>query len=85
MTDDKRDSPETDQPPTDLSRRDFVTFSLAAGLAAAAGPLSAASLPVVEANVEVKTPDGTCDAAANPQADVIQQHHFLRRVESAET
>ena len=47
----------------DVSRRDFVTLSLAAGLAVAAGAASAAELPVVETNVEVKTPDGTCDAA----------------------
>ena len=52
-----------DAPLIDLSRRDFVALSLAAGLAAAAGSASAAELPVVEANVEVKTPDGTCDAA----------------------
>jgi carboxymethylenebutenolidase len=48
----------------DLSRRDFVALSLAAGLAAAAGDkLSAAALPVTVTNVDVKTPDGTCDAA----------------------
>ena len=48
----------------DLSRRDFVALSLAAGLAAAAGEdlASAAELPVQVANVDVKTPDGTCDA-----------------------
>jgi carboxymethylenebutenolidase len=46
----------------DLSRRDFVAFSLAAGLAAAAGVASAADLPVVETSVDVTTPDGTCDA-----------------------
>jgi carboxymethylenebutenolidase len=48
----------------DLSRRDFVTLSLAAGLAAAAGEklASAAELPVQVTNVDVKTPDGTCDA-----------------------
>src|SRR5205823_9684307 len=34
-----------------------------AGLVAAAGSASAAGLPVVETNVQVKTPDGTCDAA----------------------
>src|SRR5579884_2669112 len=42
-------------------RRDFVA-SVAAGIAAA-GASSAAGLPVVETNVEIKTPDGTCDAA----------------------
>src|SRR5438874_12579194 len=47
----------------DLSRRDFVAMSIAAGLVAAAGSASAADLPVVETNVEVKTPDGVCDAA----------------------
>ena len=48
----------------DLSRRDFVALSLAAGLAAAAGEqlASAAALPVMAMNVDVKTPDGTCDA-----------------------
>ncbi len=48
----------------DLSRRDFVAMSLAAGLAAAAGDqlASAAELPVEVSNVSVKTPDGTCDA-----------------------
>ena len=48
----------------DLSRRDFVALSLAAGLAAAAGEdlASAAELPIQVANVDVKTPDGICDA-----------------------
>jgi carboxymethylenebutenolidase len=62
MADDKREHERDDDSPSDLSRRDFVALSLAAGLAAAAGPASAAELPVVETNVEVKTPDGTCDA-----------------------
>ena len=49
----------------DLSRRDFVALSLAAGLAAAAGDtlVSAAELPVQTTSVEVKTPDGVCDAS----------------------
>lgn len=34
-----------------------------AGMAAAAGSASGAGLQVVETNVEIKTPDGTCDAA----------------------
>jgi carboxymethylenebutenolidase len=46
-----------------VSRRDFVTLSVAAGLAVAAGSASAAELPVVETNVQVTTPDGVCDAA----------------------
>jgi carboxymethylenebutenolidase len=52
MSDDKQD----------FSRRDFVALSIAAGVAAATGSASAAELPVTETNVEVKTPDGTCDA-----------------------
>src|SRR4051794_6303088 len=49
----------------DLTRRDFVALSIAAGLAAAAGDqiASAADMPVVVENVTVKTPDGMCDAA----------------------
>ena len=46
----------------DVSRREFVTLSIAAGMALAASGASAA-VPVVETTVEVKTPDGTCDAA----------------------
>jgi len=47
----------------DLSRRDFVALTVAAGLAAATDNLvSAAELPVQTASVEVKTPDGVCDA-----------------------
>src|SRR6516162_11912037 len=45
------------------SRRDFVALSATAGLVAAAGSASAAGLKVAEDNVEIKTPDGTCDAA----------------------
>jgi carboxymethylenebutenolidase len=48
----------------DLTRRDFVALSLAAGIAAAAGDqLVSAADVVTVSNVEVKTPDGTCDAA----------------------
>jgi len=47
----------------DLHRREFVGMSVAAGLAATAGGAAAADLPVMEMDVEVKTPDGTCDAA----------------------
>jgi carboxymethylenebutenolidase len=46
----------------ELTRRDFVAMTVAAGLAAAAGTeLSAQN--VVEKNVDIKTPDGTCDSA----------------------
>jgi carboxymethylenebutenolidase len=46
----------------ELTRRDFVTMTVAAGLAAAAGS-DVTAQAVVEKNVEIKTPDGTCDAA----------------------
>src|SRR5437016_4920089 len=58
-----RDAKDNEAPSNELSRRELVALSLAAGLAAAAGSAAAADLAVVETNVEVKTPDGTCDAA----------------------
>lgn len=42
-----------------FSRRNFVVTSVAAGLGAAA---SGEALPLVETDVEIKTPDGVCDA-----------------------
>jgi len=62
MTDQQDDDQKPEKTPSELSRREFVTLSVAAGLAAAAGSASAADLPVVETNVQIKTPDGTCDA-----------------------
>ena len=61
MADEKRDQNESADNASDLSRREFVSLSVAASLAMAAGSASAADLPVVEKPVEVKTPDGTCD------------------------
>jgi carboxymethylenebutenolidase len=51
----------TNESSSDLSRRDFVALSLAAGVGAItpAAPVKGA---IVEADVEIKTPDGTCDA-----------------------
>jgi carboxymethylenebutenolidase len=46
----------------DLTRRDFVSMTVA-GLAAAAAVDVSAQQGVVEKTVEIKTPDGTCDAA----------------------
>ena len=46
----------------DITRRDFVTMTVA-GLAAAAGASASAQQAVTETTVEIKTPDGTCDAA----------------------
>jgi carboxymethylenebutenolidase len=60
MADDTKDHKSNDELSRNLPRRDFVALSVAAGFAASA---SAAELPVVETNVEIKTPDGTCDAA----------------------
>ena len=48
----------------EITRRDFVSMSVAAGIAAAAtGADSMAQQRVVETNVEIKTADGVCDAA----------------------
>ena len=46
----------------EMTRRDFVTMTVAAGIAAAATD-AAAQQQVVETSVDVKTADGTCDAA----------------------
>ncbi len=45
-----------------VGRRDFVAAAVAAGVVAAPAALNAA-LEVVEKDVEIKTPDGTCDCA----------------------
>jgi carboxymethylenebutenolidase len=63
MTQDQKNQPKNDTQPGDLARREFVGLSVAAGLAASAGSAEAAGLEVVETDVEIKTPDGTCDAA----------------------
>lgn len=47
----------------EVSRREFIARSMAAGLVAATGPSFAATVSVIESDVTVKTPDGTCDAA----------------------
>ena len=60
MANDPKDQKEKDESSTGLPRRDFIT-SVAAGLAVAGSASAAAS--VVETDVEIKTPDGTCDAA----------------------
>jgi carboxymethylenebutenolidase len=57
MADEMRDSLGSD-----LSRREFVSLSVAASLAAAAGASAAAQAKVTETDVQVKTQDGTCDA-----------------------
>jgi carboxymethylenebutenolidase len=62
MSRERKDRKRDDEPLSPLSRRDFVALSLAAGFAAAVGSVAARELPVVENEVDVKTPDGTCDA-----------------------
>ena len=49
--------------PADLARRDFVGLSAAVAAAGLASSAEAAGLPLVETDVEIKTADGTCDAA----------------------
>jgi len=63
MANEKPDREENIESSGDLSRRDFVAMSVAAGIVAAGGSASAADMPVTESMVEIKTPDGTCDAA----------------------
>src|SRR6202022_2476325 len=58
-TDEKGDREQQEELSSELSRRAFVAMSLTAGIAVATVGTSAAGLPVVETNVEVKTPDGT--------------------------
>ena len=60
---DQKNPQKNDTQPGDIARRDFVALSVAAGLGATAGQAAAAGLDVVETNIEIKTPDGTCDAA----------------------
>jgi carboxymethylenebutenolidase len=59
MMEEHKNDPQTG----DVARRDFVALSVAAAGLATSGPAGAAGLEVVETNVEIKTPDGTCDAA----------------------
>lgn len=62
MTEEQNNQPRNDSP-GDLGRRDFVALSVAAGVAVSASSAAAAGLEIVETDVEIKTPDGTCDAA----------------------
>ena len=61
MAENQMKEPKTD--PVDIVRRDFVVFSVAAGLSATAESAATGGLEVLETEVEIKTPDGTCDAA----------------------
>jgi len=57
----QQDKPNNDQ--NEPTRRDFVAMSIAAGIVAASGSASAADMPVTEKDVDIKAPDGTCNAA----------------------
>jgi carboxymethylenebutenolidase len=63
MIEDERQGSETqNETGSDVSRRDFIAMSVAAGIVVATGSASAA-MPVSETDVTIKTPDGMCDAA----------------------
>jgi carboxymethylenebutenolidase len=47
----------------EITRRDFVSITVGAGIAAATTGEASAQQGVVETNIEIKTADGTCDAA----------------------
>src|SRR5882757_2054836 len=51
-----------------ISRREFAALTLAAGITAAAGTTNAAAAQMIDTDVQIRTPDGTCDAAlVHPQ------------------
>src|SRR6185369_1026633 len=47
----------------EITRREFVSMTVAAGLTAAAGTNADAQQKLTETDVTIKTEDGTCDAA----------------------
>src|SRR5439155_9762973 len=47
----------------DITRREFVSITVAASIVATTGTEASAQQRVVETNVEIKTADGMCDAA----------------------
>ena len=63
MTNDPKNQPTNDAPLKDLTRRDFAVLVVGAGLAATIPSAAAEDLELIETDVEIKTPDGTCDAA----------------------
>src|SRR5258708_35026700 len=63
MTDDQRNRPINDAHSGDITRRDFAALLVGASLAATVQSAAAAGVEVAETDVEIKTPDGTCDAA----------------------
>jgi carboxymethylenebutenolidase len=63
MANDQNDKQTNDARPGDITRRDFTTLLVGAGLAATVPSAAAGDLEIIETDVEIKTPDGTCDAA----------------------
>src|SRR6202050_1313909 len=63
MTADPRTPPTNDTQPGASARRDLAALLVSAGLAATVHSAAASGLELVETDVEIKTPDGTCDAA----------------------
>jgi carboxymethylenebutenolidase len=63
MADDQKNQPLNDAHPKDITRRDFTAILVGAGLATTVQSAEAKGPEVVETDVEILTPDGTCDAA----------------------
>jgi len=65
MTDDEKNQASNEAHPRDITRRDFASILVGAGIAASVASNAAAEvgMELVETDVEIKTPDGTCDAA----------------------
>jgi carboxymethylenebutenolidase len=63
MTDEQRNELTNDTYPGEITRRDFAVLAVGAGFAATVQTLAATTPELVETDVEIKTPDGTCDAA----------------------
>jgi carboxymethylenebutenolidase len=63
MTTPEQDSEATSAPPENRSRRAFVALSAAAGWLAATRTSGATPPDTVEQDVEIRTADGSCDAA----------------------
>jgi carboxymethylenebutenolidase len=60
---DQKNQPMDDARPGDITRRDFAAILVGAGLAATTQSAAAAGIELIETDVAIKTPDGTCDAA----------------------
>jgi carboxymethylenebutenolidase len=63
MTKHTHDSDKALESVADPARRDFIVRSVAAGVLVATPPAFAAAAPLVETDVTIRMPDGTCDAA----------------------